>query len=1016
METALPAMESARQKSVSPSEAQRAYQHVGADLSDDVEGSSFEEEDADGNSIPETDWSSTLASETTHYHELIESEGWLIVFLTGVIYRSRYFIVLFSFICSAISAVYAIKLPDQVTPMDWSAPPGSPSEKAQGYFVEHYKGLMDSRQETVMIKCVTKCSTVAGIVTRNFVEEISNVVQRFGDDHPGALAQQQSYFTFGADLDPNPLLSHDKQALLYQWTWRVPVRLNVIAGEVANQVLEVIDKINTFQANGQYKVAVTGPTFMKRAMQDTLREELTVHDLSLMPFSFGLLAWCLKSFRLLLIPLLCIVMSLSFSFALTYFYALRFIVLSHCITMMMLLSVALTLDYSLFMLTRLSEERKAGSGMEEALAKTLSSSGEVVALSGTVLMVAYAAMLFLPGAIRSISFGAVSVILSSIVMQLVFVPALMGVCPWLSPIPGGADVTDVCESEATHLACSAEDPASARRFTVDDNEFRNRNTVRCNPHDEFSDYQGLALQRIEVVKEGNGNGHSEAPIKSNRELGASISGDNGHGDMEVLSRASRSCEVSSGTRGKKETRNHAAETMAKAKLHMTGFWFRLGRKLTAFPFNVVVPAALYLCMMPLTIRLSLYIPAHGLKMEQPRGSAPWLLANEITREFKGNVGCFFPVFIIMVLNTTELATDVRDQKFFQANCKMVDRVIQVSRAEPYALTPDNFLSVTFHDPSPAITQTAPTSEDAPQQHITCDSYWISQWFRSSWFTRGMTTAQLSQTLWDTLVSERHDAVLTILYPNVDDVFGNQAFSMIEDLRATLAAQTTGSAEEWGQERGLTFMTHSATGLLMDNLNETMSRLPIAFVCTVVVSFVFIAIAFRALIIPVQLFFTIILPITWVYGAALLVYEDGVLGWTGLGGVEAVGGVVWLSPVYTLTIILGLALDYTIFLYARVREYRLDGFGDREAIQLGLASTGPIITMAGAIFAITFSSMCLSSIPIINQIGFLFIVAVMVDTLIVNLVISPASLSLVPWLNYWPMKMPEPSYVWLRSGD
>ena len=37
--------------------------------------------------------------------------------------------------------------------------------------------------------------------------------------------------------------------------------------------------------------------------------------------------------------------------------------------------------------------------------------------------------------------------------------------------------------------------------------------------------------------------------------------------------------------------------------------------------------------------------------------------------------------------------------------------------------------------------------------------------------------------------------------------------------------------------------------------------------------------------PFKLMFTVILPITWAYGAALYVYEDGFLEWTGFTGVS-----------------------------------------------------------------------------------------------------------------------------------
>merc|ERR1712187_904388 len=92
-----------------------------------------------------------------------------------------------------------------------------------------------------------------------------------------------------------------------------------------------------------------------------------------------------------------------------------------------------------------------------------------------------------------------------------------------------------------------------------------------------------------------------------------------------------------------------------------------------------------------------------------------------------------------------------------------------------------------------------------------------------------------------------------------------------------------------------------------------------------------------------------------YGMALYVYEEGVLAWLNIPALSPTGdaGLDWSVPVFTLTFLVGLALDYDVFLFERVREFREEGFGDRESIQLGLAATGGTISSAGIIMAFTF---------------------------------------------------------------
>jgi hypothetical protein len=342
--------------------------------------------------------------------------------------------------------------------------------------------------------------------------------------------------------------------------------------------------------------------------------------------------------------------------------------------------------------------------------------------------------------------------------------------------------------------------------------------------------------------------------------------------------------------------------------------------------------------------------------------------------------------------------DIRTQAFFEANCRMANSLIQGTAGKPYALDPENFLSVTFHN--------------GVGKDVICNSYARRKWFRTSFFTESLAGARISEELWVKSVSKGHHAVISILYPSVD-IFSADAFELVRHLRKLLEEQNHKERGMFDQS-SVDFTTHSATGVLMDNVDVTMQRLPWSFGVTVFLSFVVIAWTFGALLIPIKLLFTVGLPITWTYGCALFVYADGWLDFTGLEGLSNDGGMMWLSPVCTCTVLLGLALDYDIFLFARVWEFRQEGFSDVESIQLGLSATGPIITSAGLIFGITFSGMLMSQIPLNNQLGFIFVFGLLADTFLVRTALVPSILSFFPFLNWWPMRMPKPERT--TDGD
>ncbi|ETO19344.1 hypothetical protein RFI_17886, partial [Reticulomyxa filosa] len=148
---------------------------------------------------------------------------------------------------------------------------------------------------------------------------------------------------------------------------------------------------------------------------------------------------------------------------------------------------------------------------------------------------------------------------------------------------------------------------------------------------------------------------------------------------------------------------------------------------------------------------------------------------------------------------------------------------------------------------------------------------------------------------------------------------------------------------------------------------------------------------------------------------------------------------------------GLALDYEIFLYSRVFEYRSKKFDGRSSILLAVSSTGPIISAAGTVMAMAFFGLLLevkehaffffykkkkkynfaSTIPAVSQMGYVFVFGVLVDTFVIRPLLTPSILSLVDWLNWWPTKMPtenlrkiplhtnmnnDDSSVWISGDD
>eukprot|EP01050_Picozoa_sp_SAG11_P010195 SAG11_NODE_1008_length_6205_cov_3.939240_9_plen_97_part_00 len=71
-----------------------------------------------------------------------------------------------------------------------------------------------------------------------------------------------------------------------------------------------------------------------------------------------------------------------------------------------------------------------------------------------------------------------------------------------------------------------------------------------------------------------------------------------------------------------------------------------------------------------------------------------------------------------------------------------------------------------------------------------------------------------------------------------------------------------------------------------------------------------------------------------------------------------------------SILVGLGLDYDIFLMDTVIEHYDVGADAKEAVLLALAHTGTIIVAAGLIMFLAFGAILLGTTPVLDQIAFL----------------------------------------------
>ena len=105
-------------------------------------------------------------------------------------------------------------------------------------------------------------------------------------------------------------------------------------------------------------------------------------------------------------------------------FVLNFVV----VNVLVMMGLAVGIDYSLFVVSRFREERRAGRDVTEAVAMAGATANRAVAFSGATVVLALVGMFLVPQTIfRSIAVGAIAVVLVSVLAALTLLPAALAV-------------------------------------------------------------------------------------------------------------------------------------------------------------------------------------------------------------------------------------------------------------------------------------------------------------------------------------------------------------------------------------------------------------------------------------------------------------------------------------------------------------------------------------------------------------------------------------------------------------
>jgi RND superfamily putative drug exporter len=223
------------------------------------------------------------------------------------------------------------------------------------------------------------------------------------------------------------------------------------------------------------------------------------------------------------------------------------------------------------------------------------------------------------------------------------------------------------------------------------------------------------------------------------------------------------------------------------------------------------------------------------------------------------------------------------------------------------------------------------------------------------------------------------------------VDSTDAKELVEELRdETIPKYTTGSGPE--------MRVGGETAQFKDLGEESLGKLPWVLALVLSLSFVYLLVIFRSVLIPAKAVLMNLLATAAAFGLTTWVFADGHL--EDLFGFTSVGFLQVYLPIVTFALLFGLSMDYEVFLIRRMQEEWLKTHDNERAIVTGIAHTARPIVAAAAIMAAVFGCFLVADVLELKEFGFALATAVILDATLVRLLLVPAIMKLAgPW-NWW----------------
>jgi RND superfamily putative drug exporter len=196
-----------------------------------------------------------------------------------------------------------------------------------------------------------------------------------------------------------------------------------------------------------------------------------------------------------------------------------------------------------------------------------------------------------------------------------------------------------------------------------------------------------------------------------------------------------------------------------------------------------------------------------------------------------------------------------------------------------------------------------------------------------------------------------------------------------------------------------------TAVDRDFVHAVYGNFPYVLAFVIILTLILLARAFRSIVLPIKAAILNLVSLGAAFGIVVFIFQEG--HGSSLWGITATGAITAWIPLMIFAFLFGLSMDYEVFMISRMREAYDETGSTEQAIELGLARTGKLVTSASLI--LMFAFLVLSSSPgfEIKEFAIGLAAGIVFDATVIRALLVPALMRLLGDANWW---MPD----WTRS--